>query len=607
MNTQSQIATKTPEKAKPRPGEAMEKLSLLLPYLKSYKGRVWAAIIALIAAAGSTLTIGPTLRVLVDHGFDVQDPGRIDQYFLGLLAVVTVLAVATLSRYYFVSTLGERVVADLRSDVFSNLVTLTPEFFETNRPGEIASRLTADTSVIQTLVGSSMSIALRNILLMIGGIIGLLLTSWKLTGLVLAIIPVVILPLVFFGRRVRRLSRESQDRIADLGTQADEALGAIQTVQAFTAEDREKRSFKDTVAKALTAAEQRIFMRAILTGLVIMLVFGGVDLVLWIGAKDVVTGQMSSGALTQFVFFAIIAASSTGALSEVYGDLQRAAGATARLLQLAHTAPAIQDPETPAELPAPKGAVSFEKVVFHYPSRPREPALSDFSLDIRPGERVALVGPSGAGKSTVFQLLLKFYMPQSGHIALDGVRLDQTRTVDIRGRMALVSQDPVIFAATVADNIRYGRPDATDEEVVAAAEAAAAMEFIGKMPMGLDSYLGERGVLLSGGERQRIAIARAILRDPPVLLLDEATSALDAHNERRVQQALDKLMAGRTSLIIAHRLSTVLNCDRIVVMDKGRIVAIGPHSELMRQGGLYAELAALQFQADERVREAADS
>ena len=583
---------------------ALERVSLLLPYLKPYQGMVWGAVLALVCAAGATLVIGPALRMLVDHGFDATGGADIDHYFLALGGVVVVLGVATVFRYYLVSTLGEMVVADLRRDVFFNLVTLTPEFFESNRPSEIASRLTADTSVIQTLVGSSMSVALRNVLLLIGGVGGLLFTSWKLTGLVLLAIPIVIVPIIFLGRRVRRLSRESQDRIAALGTRADEALGAIQTVLAFTAEEREKSAFQSVVIHALDIARRRILMRALLTGLVICMVFGGVDLILWMGARDVVSGEMSSGLLTQFVFFAIISASSAGALSEVYGDIQRAGGATARLIELAQTPPTVVDPKEPMALPRPQGRVEYRNVTFHYPSRPDEAALADFSLTVRPGERVALVGPSGAGKSTVFQLLLKFYMPQSGTVLMDGLALQDAAGAEVRRRIALVSQDPVIFAASVRENILYGRPEATDDEVMAAAEAAAAMEFIQKLPKGLDTGLGERGVLLSGGERQRIAIARAILRDPPVLLLDEATSALDAHNEQRVQKALDRLMQGRTSLIIAHRLSTVLTCDRIVVMEHGRINAIGTHAELVAQGGLYAELARLQFDTEDRIREA---
>jgi ATP-binding cassette subfamily B protein len=583
---------------------ALERVSLLLPYLKPYQGMVWGAVLALVCAAGATLVIGPALRMLVDHGFDATGGANIDHYFLALGGVVLVLSIATVFRYYLVSTLGEIVVADLRADVFSNLVTLTPEFFETNRASEIASRLTADTSVIQTLVGSSMSVALRNVLLLIGGVGGLLFTSWKLTGLVLLAIPIVIVPIIILGRRVRRLSRESQDRIAALGSRADEALGAIQTVLAFTAEEREKATFTSVVAHALAIARRRILMRSLLTGLVICMVFGGVDLILWMGARDVVSGEMSSGLLTQFVFFAIISASSAGALSEVYGDIQRAGGATARLIELARTPPTVVDPEQPAPMPAPEGRVEYRNVTFHYPSRPDDAALIDFSLAIRPGERVALVGPSGAGKSTVFQLLLKFYMPQSGAVLMDGLALAEAAGAEVRRRIALVSQDPVIFAASVRENILYGRPEATDAEVMAAAEAAAAMEFIQKLPKGLDTDLGERGVLLSGGERQRIAIARAILRDPPVLLLDEATSALDAHNEQRVQKALDRLMQGRTSLIIAHRLSTVLTCDRIVVMEHGRINAIGTHTELVAQNGLYAELARLQFDTEDRIREA---
>lgn len=567
----------------------------LWPFLRPYRWRIAGAATALTVAAVTVLGLGQGLRGLVDQGFSEGDPDLLDHALIVLLAVILLLAGATYARFYLVSWVGERVVADLRKRVYDNVVRLSPGFFEVSRTGEILSRLTTDTSILQTVVGSSVSIALRNLLLLTGGSVMLIVTSARLTGLVFVLTPLVIVPIVVIGRRVRRWSRLSQDRIADLSAHSEETLSAVRTVQAFGHEARESGRFAQHAEAAFNAAVRRIRTRAALTALVIMLVFGAVGLVLWLGGRAVLDGGMSAGDLSAFVFYAVVVAGATGAVSEVVGDLQRAAGATERLLALIDIEPEIRAPADPAPLPAARGALRFEQVVFHYPTRVDAAALDGLSLSVEAGERLALVGPSGAGKTTVFQLLLRFYDPAAGRVEVDGVDIRRADPAEVRARFALVPQDPVIFAASVADNIRYGKPDADPAEVRAAAEAAAALDFIEALPQGFETNLGERGVLLSGGQRQRIAIARALLRDPAVLLLDEATSALDAESERLVQGALDRLMAGRTSITIAHRLATVQKADRIVVMDAGRIVAQGRHEQLMREEGLYARLAALQF------------
>jgi ATP-binding cassette subfamily B protein len=577
--------------------QALKGLGRLMGYLRPYRWHVAGALVALVVAAGAVLAIGQAVRRVIDHGFLQEGETFIDIYFLALFGVVVVLAAATFGRFYLVTWLGERVVADIRKAVYGHVLSLTPSFFEVTRTGEVLSRLTTDTTLIQTVVGSSISVALRNLLLFLGGTVLLAITSPKLTLLVFLVVPVVVVPIVLLGRKLRGLARLAQDRIADLSARANETLNAIDTVQANTAEARERAAFGQDAEGAFRAAIRRVKARAWMTAAVMLLVFGAVDGVLWIGSKDVLSGAMSAGELTAFIFYAVVVAGAVGALSEVWGEVQQAAGAASRLVELLDAKPAIAPPANPVPLPAqPKGALRFEQVSFRYPTRPETSALDQFDLDIAPGETVALVGPSGAGKTTVFQLLLRFRAPDSGRILFDGVDLAEADPVALRGRIGLVPQEPVIFAADVMENIRYGRPDASEAEVRAAAEAAAALEFIEALPEGLRTYLGEKGVRLSGGQRQRIAIARAILRDPPLLLLDEATSALDAENERLVQQAFERLFKNRTTLVVAHRLATVLRADRIVVMDQGRIVATGSHAELMAQGGLYARLAKLQFE-----------
>jgi ATP-binding cassette subfamily B protein len=580
----------------------LRQLRRLVRYLRPYRWRVAAAILALVLAAGSVLVFGVGLRYLVDGAFSSHRVAALDHALKAALIVIVVLAAATFARAYLVAWLGERVIADLRKEVYDHVVGLSPGFFEITRTGEVLSRLTADTSVIQTVISASLSQALRNLLLLIGGLALLISTNPKLTALVLVVVPLVVVPIVVIGRKVRRLSRLTQDRVGELGGQAEETLNAIRTVQAFAQEDRERSRFRTLSEQAFAAATERARARGWLAGSVITLVLGSIVVVLWIGGRDVLAGTITSGELAAFVFYASVVASATGALSEIMGDLQRAAGATERMFELLDTPPAITAPAQPLPLPEPaRGAVQFIAVEFAYPARPDMPALHSFNVAIAPGETVALVGPSGAGKSSVFQLLMRFYDPTAGEVRLDGADLRDLEPTAFRARIGLVPQEPVIFSANAWTNLRYGRPDASDEEVRAAADAAATTEFLERLPEGFDTFLGEKGVRLSGGQRQRIAIARAILRNPAVLLLDEATSSLDAESERLVQQALDRLRRGRTTLVIAHRLATVLKADRIVVMDEGRVVASGTHHELVEQDGLYARLAELQFDVEGRV------
>ncbi|MES2128026.1 MAG: ABC transporter transmembrane domain-containing protein [Pseudomonadota bacterium] len=574
----------------------------LLPFLTPYRRQFLLAGIALVVAAGSTLAIPYAFKQMIDLGFGSQAGAHsiknVDATFLALFGVATVLALATAARFFTVSWLGERVTADIRSAVYSHVVTQSPEFFETTQTGEVLSRITTDTTLIQAVVGTSISMALRNVLLFLGGLVMLFVTSPRLSSIIIGLLVLVVVPIVLFGRRVRKLSRDSQDRIADASAMAGEILNAMPTVQAFTHEQIEAARFGGSVEGAFETAMRRIRARAVLTMLAIVLVFGTIVFVLWLGAHAVLASTMTGGDLGQFILYASIVAGSIGALSEVMGEAQRAAGATERLLELLSVKSPIQNPASAHWLPA-RGAngaaLALNDVTFNYPSRPETAALSHLTLAIKPGETVAVVGPSGAGKTTLFQLFLRFYDPQAGGITLDGVDIRQLELHTLRNAIGIVPQDTVIFSADAMENIRYGRAGATDAEVIAAAKMAAAHEFIERLPQGYQSFLGERGVRLSGGQRQRIAIARALLKNPPLLLLDEATSALDAESERLVQSALEAAMVGRTTVIIAHRLATVQRADRIIVMEDGKIVETGTHSSLVALGGIYANLAALQF------------
>ena len=588
--TDSATDTPDPSKSKAKLGT----LRALWPFVRQHAGLFAAWLCALALASAATLSFPVAFKQMIDGGF--HSGGNIDRVFLGVFIVVLVLAIASAARFYFVSLLGERVVADLRRQLYGHLVGLDAEFHDRTRSGELVSRLSADSELLRSVVGSSMSVALRSSITVIGSIVMLFVTSPKLAAYALVGIPLAVLPIVLGARRLEKASRASQDRVADANTLASETLGAVRTVQAHAREPYELKRFGDAVSVAVETARKRIRAQSLVTATVITLVFGAVVLVLWSGAHDVIGGRMTTGELGQFVFYALIGGGSVGALAEVWNELQRAAGGMGRIAELLNETPTIRAPAAPRRLPAPvKGEIRFDNVSFHYPSRPDLPALDDFDLTVNPGETVALVGPSGAGKSTVFSMLLRFHDAQSGSVRIDGVDLRDLDPAHLREHIALVPQQPTIFAASAAENIRYGKLDATDAELQAAAEAAEADDFIRELPGGFESQLGERGARLSGGQQQRIVIARALLKDAPILLLDEATSALDAQSERAVQHALERLMAGRTTLVIAHRLATVLKADRIVVMDRGRIVAQGTHAELLAQDGLYAELARLQF------------
>ena len=595
--TDQMLAETSAEDIDPSPAKSLGPLGMIFQAARQYPGLISAAAVALVITAAATLAIPAGFRQIIDLGFaEGSDPAQIGRWFRYLLMIVAVLSIGTACRFYFVSLLGERVVADIRLSVQQNLLRLSPGFFEENSPKEISSRMTADTAQIEAVVGTTVSVALRNIIMAVGGMIYLVYLAPSLTLMLLLVVPAVIVPLVVFGRRLRAISRSSQDRVAEVAATTAEVLGAMKIVQGFNQEARELDRFGQFVEQTYQTAQNRIMTRSTMTFVAFLCIFGSVVLLMWRGAVQVSEGALSGGTIAAFVLTAVLVAGAFGSLAEVYGDLLRGAGAASRLNELLEEQPDITAPARPQELPVPpRGSLAFENVSFSYPTRPTDTAIRDFTLKVEPGETVAIVGPSGAGKSTVFQLVERFYDPKAGTIKLDGVPLTQADPAEIRRRMALVPQEGILFAANARDNLRYGAWDADDDAIWEAARAANAEKFLRDLPDGLDTFLGDGGARLSGGQRQRVAIARALLRDAPILLLDEATSALDAESEQLVQQALERLMANRTTLVIAHRLATVRNADRIVVMDGGQIVEQGNHASLTEQGGLYARLASLQF------------